>query len=119
MITMRRYLLVLTVLTLVGLLRVWAEVEALKVGYDIQRHNLTKLALREYQREMGSRIALAKAPGILEERLLAYRINLAQPKLLEIARSRPTGAAQDQGAGKTGRDFFDQLFVGTAQAEDH
>ena len=118
MITMRHYLLGLAILTLVGLLRVYGEVEALKVGYDIQRLNLKKLALRERHEEMESRIALAKAPGALEERLLAYRVNLAQPKL-QIARSRPLGATQDKRARKTARDFFDRIFVGTAQAEDH
>lgn len=116
---MKRFLTVVVMGTLAGLLSVYTEVEAVKIGYTIRKQEETRTLLLDRSRALKYNIARLKAPHNLERRLQAQQITLREPaswKTLVV----PPGQAARKIAQK--QDFFLQpltmkLFVGTARAE--
>ncbi|MBI4431986.1 MAG: hypothetical protein HY592_00680 [Candidatus Omnitrophica bacterium] len=116
---MKRFLFILTSVTLASLVHVYAEVEAVKTGYRIRKQEEAKMMILDRSRALRYSIAHLKAPHNLERKLSAQRIALASPQswktLVIPARSGQSRAAVQKHA--PGAPFFTRFFVGTAQAE--
>ena len=117
---MARLITVIICATLAGLLCVYGEVEAVKIGYEIRTQEETRMQALDRARALKYNIASLKAPHNLERRLSAQRIVLESPKswqTLMIA-GKP-GVNKPSGSRFwLERPFFvGRFFVGTAQAE--
>jgi hypothetical protein len=77
---MNRFLSGVICCTLAGLLYVYTEVEAVKIGYTIQKQEDAKIGLVDRARALKYNIARFRAPNNLERRLAAQRIILQSPK---------------------------------------
>lgn len=116
---MKRFLTFVVMATLAGLVSVYTEVEAVKIGYAIRRQEETRSLLLDRSRALKYNIARLKAPHNLERRLQSQRIHLSEPaswKTLVV----PTAQSARKAAEK--QSFFLQplnlkFFVGTARAE--
>jgi len=114
---MRRFLAFLSCATLAGLFYVYAEVEAVKIGYEIRKHEEARVQALDRGRALKYNIARLKAPGNLEQKLLARRIQLESPKAWQTL-VLPQAGVQKPPVDAVGRaPFFSKFFVGTAQAE--
>lgn len=116
---MKRFMTVVVMGTLAGLLSVYTEVEAVKIGYTIRKQEETRTLLLDRSRALKYNIARLKAPHNLERRLQAQQIALREPaswKTLVV----PTGQAARKAAEKQGfllQPLNMKFFVGTARAE--
>ncbi len=111
---MKRFGFGLALATLASLFYVYAEVEAVKIGYDIRKIEETKLQALDRGRALKYNIARLKAPHTLERRLQAQRIQLESPKqwqtlVMPGVRKSHAAVARPQ--------VFGKLFMGTARAE--
>ena len=117
---MAKFISVMICTTLAGLLCVYGEVEAVKIGYEIRKQQEAKMQTLDRARALKYNIASLKAPQNLERRLLAQRIVLESPKswqtlvLSNGAEAKKPGLL---GASSNRPPFFTRFFVGTAQAE--
>src|SRR3989344_917895 len=117
---MAKFISVMICTTLAGLLCVYGEVEAVKIGYEIRKQQEVKMQALDRTRALKYNIASLKAPKNLERRLLAQRIVLESPKswqtlvLYNGAEAKKPGLL---GASSNRAPFFTRFFVGTAQAE--
>lgn len=115
---MKRFFSVLLCATLAGLFYVYAEVEAVRIGYTIRKQEEKKTLLLDRARALKYNIARLKAPDTLEKKLVARRIELQSPKswqtLVLSNGSRPAKAVL---ASSAAAPFFSKFFVGTARAE--
>ena len=114
---MARFVSVLLCVTMAGLLYVHSEVEAVKIGYRINRLEEMKALAIDRARALQYNIARLKAPRNLERRLETQRITLEAPKAwqtLVLPGAVNAGMAVPASARMP---FFTRLFVGTAQAE--
>lgn len=103
--------------TLAMLVYVYAEVAAVKTGYDIRKQEETKSLLSDRARALEYNIARMKAPGTLERKLEARKIVLESPKTwqtLQMPGAKPVRPAESSFARPP---FFTKFLVGTAQAE--
>ena len=117
---MIRYLCFLVVVTCAALFAVFAEVEAVKIGYTIRKQEATKAQSLDRARALKYNIACLKAPQNLERRLLAQRILLESPKSWQtLVLSDGDGRLRRPVVRPaiTSASFFGKFFVGTAQAE--
>jgi hypothetical protein len=113
---MSRYLSVLVTVTFVGLAIVYGEVEAMKTGYEIRQLSIQKRDLTHRLKESEFQIATVTSPDKLEERMDSYRVKLASPKTMRIARigsdpGQSRASSGREGSGLTG------FLVPTAQAD--
>ena len=117
---MRRFLAMVSCVTLAGLFYVYEEVEAVKIGYAIRRQEGIKTQLLDRGRALEYTIAHLKAPDNLERKLLDRHILLKPPRQWEtivVAGSGVRGPAGAVKASLTAPSFFTRFFLGTAQAE--
>ena len=124
---MRRFAGVLAVVTLAGLVYVYTEIEAVKIGYAIQKQEERKMLSLDRQRALKYNRARMKSPGVLEKRLEAGRIALESPKVwrtLVLSNPARPGASSLAGSGVdlirpffSHPSLFTKFLVGTAQAE--
>lgn len=117
---MRRFLAILVSSTVAGLLYVGLEVEAVKTGYTIRKHEETKTLLLDRARTLKYNIARLSAPQVLEKQLLARQIALESPKswqTLLLPGAQDRSAAPPVAGALARRPFLARFFVGTAQAE--
>ncbi|MCG3176295.1 MAG: hypothetical protein MOGMAGMI_01241 [Candidatus Omnitrophica bacterium] len=115
---MKRFMTVVVMGTLAGLLSVYTEVEAVKIGYTIRKQEETRTLLLDRSRALKYNIARLKAPHNLERRLSAQRIELQEPAswntLVLPGRTVRKDAAKQ---GMLMQPFALKFFVGTARAE--
>ena len=117
---MAKFISIMICTTLAGLLCVYGEVEAVKIGYEIHKQQEIKTQALDRARALKYNIASLKAPQNLERRLLAQRIVLESPKswqtlvLSNGAEAKKPGLL---GASSNRPPLFTRFFVGTAQAE--
>ena len=118
---MKRIVFFLICITVCGLVTVFEEIEAVKVGYLIRKQEEAKVLALDRRRTLQYNMACLKAPLALEERLAAQHIQLAAPRAwqtLDLNGQRPVNAVSRQTPGGWGQQFFlSRFFVGTAQAE--
>ena len=115
---MKRFAAGLACVTLAALFYVYEEIEAVKVGYEIQKKEDAKTQALDRGRALKYNIARLEAPHNLERKLLAQRIQLESPKSWQTL-VLPDGPGKSTPARlEPGRPpFFVRLLVGTAQAE--
>ena len=77
---MKRFISALAVVTLAGLVYVYTEVEAVKIGYAIRKQEESKMLCLDRQRALKYNIARMRSPGVMEKKLAAQRIVLESPK---------------------------------------
>jgi hypothetical protein len=115
----KRFFAALLTVTLAGLTYVYAEVEAVKIGYRIRKQEEQKVLFLDRARALQYNIARLKAPHNLERKLSAQRIALESPKswrtLVLAGPAKPASAAPAPEIARP--PFFGRLFMGTAQAE--
>ena len=117
---MRRFLSFLIGLTLLGLFSVYAEVEAVKIGYVIHKQEELKVQWLDRGRALQYNIAHLEAPHNLERRLEAQKIKLEPPKTWQTLVMPGANAGRVSNMLLTPvnhQPFFTKFFVGTAQAE--
>ncbi len=117
---MRRFALFLAGVTFMGLVSVYEEVEAVKIGYKIQKQEEWKVQALDRARALKYNRARLEAPNNLERKLIAQRIQLESPKEWQTLVLPGAGAAGSKNPMLAPADrqlFFMKLFVGTAQAE--
>ena len=114
---MTRFLAFLVSGTLAGLFYVHAEVEAVKIGYEIRKQEEAKVQALDRARALKYNIARLKAPGNLERKLLAQRIQLESPKAWQTLVLPGSGLEKPSVDAISHPPFFAKFFVGTAQAE--
>ena len=105
--------------TLAMLVYVYAEVSAVKTGYEIRKQEESKTLLTDRARALEYSIARMKAPGTLERKLEARKIVLESPKTWQTLvlpdQRRLKAATVEPMFGRA--PFFTKFLVGTAQAE--
>ncbi|MBF0253885.1 MAG: hypothetical protein HQL11_02005 [Candidatus Omnitrophica bacterium] len=111
---MARILMAIMVWVGFGLMAVYGEVEALKVGYDIRQLSIQKYELTHSIRDRECKIAGLTVPQNLEDRLDHYRVKLAKTPRLKVARalSDKTTPSSESGA----RLLLARVFMGSAEA---
>ena len=118
---MHRFVAFVVCVTLAGLVYVTAEIEAVKIGYTIQKQEQMKVQALDRARALKYNINRLEAPHNLERKLQAQRIQLESPKQWQtLVISGQAGANQppvSQQSFFQGPYFFGRFFVGTAQAE--
>lgn len=116
---MKRFLFGLACVTLAGLFYVYAQVEAVRIGYIINKQEQAKTQALDRARALKYNIARLKAPNNLERRLLAQRIQLESPKSWQTLVMPGANGARASMARQAASQppFFARFFVGTAQAE--
>ena len=77
---MKRFVSALVLVTLAGLVYVYTEVEAVEIGYQIQKQEEAKMLCLDRQRALKYNIARITSPGVMEKKLEAQRIVLESPK---------------------------------------
>ena len=117
---MRRFVFFLTMVTGAGLLYVYTEVEAVKIGYTIRKQEEAKVQVLDRGRALKYNIASLKAPHNLERKLLAQRILLESPKQWQTLVLPTPGAVKRPRLGQAPAGQLPHLgrfLIGTAQAE--
>ncbi len=118
---MRRFTALVICVTLAGLVYVYAEIEAVKIGYRIQKQEQMKVQALDRARALQYNIARLEAPHNLERKLQAQRIQLESPRQWQtLVLSSPAGAERLQISQPPifqGPGVFGRFFLGTAQAE--
>lgn len=113
---MKKFVAIVVLLTLGGLLYVYEEVEAVKIGYRIRKQDEFKVQLLDRARALKYNIAQLKAPHNLERRLSAQRIMLESPKSWNtLVMPGPTG--KKLASSMAPAPLLGRFFMGTAQAE--
>ena len=77
---MKRFTAIVVLATLASLFYVFAEVEAVKIGYVIRKQEEQKVLVLDRARALKYNIAQLKAPHNLERKLQAQKIALESPK---------------------------------------
>jgi hypothetical protein len=113
---MKRFVASVVCVTLAGLFYVFLEVEAVKIGYAIQKQEETKVLALDRSRALKYNIAQLKSPHNLERKLQAQKIALESPKAWQTL-VLPGNGARKPGAASTTPPMFTKFFVGTARAE--
>ena len=117
---MRRFLCLIFCATLAGVVSVYGEVEAVKIGYTIRQQEEVKSQALDRARALKYNIAHLKAPHNLERRLLAQRIQLESPKqwqTLVMSGSGGVKRASVAAASSNQLPLWGRFLIGTAQAE--
>ena len=119
---MKRFVAALTILTLAGLTYVYTEIEAVEIGYAIQKQEEMKMLGLDRQRALKYNIARMKTPGVLEKRLEAGRIVLESPKawqtlVLKNSARPPVNQPDLMRPFLNHPSLLTKFLIGTAQAE--
>ena len=114
---MKKFITCVITLTAFGLIVVYGEVEAMKIGYDIRQLNIRKRELTHRMKSSEFEIASLTAPDYLEARMAADHVHLVNPTFLRIAKvSRPIKIQGEQESSFRNR-LLSRLFVTSAQAD--
>lgn len=116
---MSKFISILICTTLAGLMYVYTEVEAVKIGYDIRKQQEIKTQALDQSRALQYNIARLKAPQTLEKKLLAQRIELKTPAswqtlVMQDGRMKPSEPSR---LSLIPKPFDSRFFIGTARAE--
>lgn len=103
--------------TLVGLLIVHGEVEAVKTGYDIRQLSMRKHELNHRVKTVESEIARLTAYETLEIQMAKDKNQFIQPAYKQIARVQPEHL-KEQVVKSDSQIVLAKWFVGTARAQD-
>lgn len=117
---MARFVGLIVGITVASLLYVYAEVEAVQIGYRIREQQESKVQALDRLRALKYNTNQLKAPHNLERKLEAQRILLESPKQWQTLIISEGASAKNQTlahASMSRPPFFSRLFVGTAQAE--
>ncbi len=115
---MKRFTAIVVLATLASLFYVFAEVEAVKIGYVIRKQEEQKVLVLDRTRALKYNIARLKAPHNLERKLLAQRILLESPKSWQTLVLPEAGVKTRSAVSDAARPpLFVRFFLGTAQAE--
>lgn len=119
---MRRFAALVVCVTLAGLVYVYAEIEAVKIGYAIQKQEQLKVQALDRARALQYNIARLEAPHNLERKLQTQRIQLESPKQWQtLTFSSSSGNADHVQMSRQpffqSPGLFSRFFLGTAQAE--
>lgn len=119
---MKRFLSAVILITLGSLFYVHLEVEAVQVGYSLQKREALKVQFLDRARALKYNIASFKAPHYLEKRLSSWRIHLETPQSWEtlVLSSERRAPLKDSNWMRMSADMagvFGRFLVGTAQAE--
>ncbi len=113
---MKRFVLSVLAVTVVGLGVVTAEIEAVKTGYAIRQLSLNKLDLVNRMKRLEFEIADLKTPARLERWMSSRNMQLGQTRTVELARVEPETLRPGSRAGG-GLARLARLFLGTAEAD--
>ena len=113
---MKRFIASVACVTVAGLFYVFLEVEAVKIGYAIQKQQETRVLALDRARALKYNIAQLKSPHNLERKLLAQKIALQSPKAWQTL-VLPGNGARKTSAVSVRPHLFTKFFVGTARAE--
>jgi hypothetical protein len=113
---MKRFVAAIVCITLAGLCYVFAEVEAVKIGYTIRKQEEAKVLALDRARALKYNIARLKAPHNLERKLLAQKILLESPKSWQTL-VLPGAVTRRPQVEHSNQLPFVKFFVGTARAE--
>jgi len=110
----KRFVLIVSLVTFVGLAVVCAEVEAVKTGYEIRQLNLKKMELANQIKLLEFEIATLKTPRRLEQWMGNARLNLTHSKTMTLVKNveEPRRAVDSKNPIHIAR-----LFLGIAQAD--
>ena len=118
---MKKFVAMLVLATLSGLVYVYAEVEAVKIGYTIRKQEEMKTMLIDRARTLKYNIGRLKSPANLERKLQAQKISLESPKswrTLTLDSGKKPIVQPDLIQTLWNRPgIFAKLFVGTAEAQ--
>ena len=117
---MRRFAAFLIGVTFAGLVTVYAEVEAVKIGYTIQKKEQMKVQALDRARALKYNINRLEAPHNLERKLLAQRIQLESPRQWQTLVISNAGVKRSEISQQSlfqSPHLFGRFLLGTAQAE--
>lgn len=118
---MKKFVAMVVLVTLAGLVYVYSEVEAVKIGYTIRKQEETKTMFLDRARALQYNIARLKSPANLERKLLAQKINLESPKSWQtlVVNSGKKPATRPEMAQSLWMrpTMLAKIFVGTAEAQ--
>jgi hypothetical protein len=115
---MKRFTAIVVLATMASLFYVFAEVEAVKIGYTIRKQEEQKVLALDRARALKYNIARLTAPHNLERKLLAQRIQLESPKSWQTLVLPEAGVKTRPAVTDSARPpLFVRFFLGTAQAE--
>lgn len=118
---MRRFAAFVICITLAGLVYVYAEVEAVKIGYGIQKQEQFKTRALDRARALKYNVNRLEAPHNLERKLQAQRIQLESPRQWQTLVISPSAGIKRAGISQQSLfqspHLFGRFFLGTAQAE--
>lgn len=117
---MKKFVTIVALTTIAGLTYVYAQVEAVKIGYTIRKQEEMKTLFLDRARALEYNISRMKAPSNLEKKLLAKKIQLESPKswqTLVLPSGKRTNQPDVMRSILSHPPILARLFVGTAQAE--
>jgi len=116
---MRRLVLSVMMITLVGLVVVTYEVESLKTGYDIRNLNIKKREMVVAAKQLEYEVITLKSPFQLEQWIASTEIDLRKPQVMRFAKVQEPVILHGEylKAGSKVPSFVSRWFLGTAQAE--
>jgi len=113
---MKRFILSIISMTALGLIVVYGEVEAMKIGYDIRQLNIRKHEVKYRIKESEIEIASLTAPENLLEKMVAQQVTLVDTKPMRIARLDGGRVEGDSKSPSGFNALFTRFFVSSAQA---
>lgn len=115
---MKKFMVTLISLVIIGLVIVYGEVEAMKVGYEIRKLGIRKRELTHQLKESEYGVATLTAPERLERTMNAYHVKLVNPTLLRVAKLPQDQGLEGQGRqGSNDNAFLARFLVPSAQAD--
>ncbi len=114
---LKRYLIALSLLAGVGIIAVYGEVAAYKVGDDIRYLNLEKREMTLKIKAAEYKLASLSTLDHLEARLQGLDVVLGNTKLIRIARVNTT-TPQVRLASNPTKNFLSNFAIRTAQADN-
>lgn len=117
---MTRFISALLCATFASLFYVYAEVEAVRIGYQIREQEEKRVQLLDRTRTLKYNNARLKAPGNLQKKLLSQHTVLDTPRSWQtlVVKSGQPVKKPDWMPLAAGRpSWLGKVFVGTAQAE--
>jgi len=98
----KRGLVAILSMTAIGLVVVYGELEAVRIGYQIRQLSIQKHELTHRLKKAECEIASMVVPRRLEERMSDYRVKLAKAQRRTIALAGDAGGFRREAAGGFG-----------------
>ena len=90
-----RFVAIIVVVTFLGLITVWQQIQTVRWGYQISEAQSTKAQLVEEQKAISSQLSQTKSPQGLLGLARARQISLAYPRKLSGIKSEATAPHHD------------------------